>query len=224
MRPLGGWVLGRYADRSGRKAALTLSVMLMCLGSLIIAFAPAYATDRRSRRRSLLVFARLLQGFSVGGEYGTSATYMSEITPAHQRGFYSGVLYVTLVMGQLLALGVLLVLQWFFLSHDQLEAWGWRIPFVIGAVAALGGLYLRRNLPETQTFQKHQASGGRCRRSSSAAAAPARSADRDRPDGGRHALLLRLHDVHPAVPREHRRTVEDRRDDSSRRHRCSCSC
>ena len=113
------------------------------------------------------MLARLLQGFSVGGEYGTSATYMSEVTPAHQRGFYSGVLYVTLVMGQLLSLAVLLVLQWVFLSHDQLEAWGWRIPFVIGALAALGGLYLRRNLPETRR---------RSRSIVPAAGAPARSA------------------------------------------------
>jgi len=160
IRPLGGWVLGRYADRRGRKAALTLSVMLMCLGSLLIAFAPGYATVGPVAP-VILMLARLLQGFSVGGEYGTSATYMSEVTPAQQRGFYSGVLYVTLVMGQLLSLAVLLVLQWVFLSHDQLEAWGWRIPFVVGAVAALGGLYLRRNLPETEKFEKHRASGGR---------------------------------------------------------------
>jgi MFS transporter, MHS family, alpha-ketoglutarate permease len=160
IRPLGGWVLGRYADRRGRKAALTLSVMLMCLGSLLIAFAPGYATAGLAAPVTLML-ARLLQGFSVGGEYGTSATYMSEVTPAHQRGFYSGVLYVTLVMGQLLSLAVLLVLQWVFLSHDQLEAWGWRVPFVIGAAAALGGLYLRRNLPETATFEKLRASGKR---------------------------------------------------------------
>jgi MHS family alpha-ketoglutarate permease-like MFS transporter len=160
IRPLGGWVLGRYADRRGRKAALTLSVMLMCLGSLLIAFAPGYATAGLAAPVALML-ARLLQGFSVGGEYGTSATYMSEVTPAHQRGFYSGILYVTLVMGQLLSLAVLLVLQWVFLSHEQLEAWGWRIPFVIGAAAALGGLYLRRNLPETATFERHRASGKR---------------------------------------------------------------
>jgi MHS family alpha-ketoglutarate permease-like MFS transporter len=160
IRPLGGWVLGRYADRRGRKAALTLSVMLMCLGSLLIAFAPGYATVGQAAPVTLML-ARLLQGFSVGGEYGTSATYMSEVTPASQRGFYSGVLYVTLVMGQLLSLAVLLILQTVFLSHDQLEAWGWRIPFVIGAAAALGGLYLRRNLPETEKFEKHRASGGR---------------------------------------------------------------
>jgi len=160
IRPLGGWVLGRYADRRGRKAALTLSVMLMCLGSLLIAFAPGYATVGPAAP-VILMLARLLQGFSVGGEYGTSATYMSEVTPAEQRGFYSGVLYVTLVMGQLLSLAVLLLLQWVFLSHDQLESWGWRIPFVVGAAAALGGLYLRRNLPETEKFEKHRASGGR---------------------------------------------------------------
>jgi MFS transporter, MHS family, alpha-ketoglutarate permease len=135
-------------------------VMLMCLGSLLIAFAPGYATVGPAAP-VILMLARLLQGFSVGGEYGTSATYMSEVTPAEQRGFYSGVLYVTLVMGQLLSLAVLLLLQWVFLSHDQLEAWGWRIPFVVGAAAALGGLYLRRSLPETEKFENHRASGGR---------------------------------------------------------------
>ena len=153
VRPLGGWVLGRYADRRGRKAAMTLSVLLMCLGSLIIAATPGYAAIGIAAP-AMLLFARLLQGFSVGGEYGTSATYMSEIAPPHQRGFYSGILYVTLIMGQLLAQGVLLVLQFFLLTHQQLESWGWRIPFVIGAVAALGGLYLRRSLTETEAFEK----------------------------------------------------------------------
>jgi MHS family alpha-ketoglutarate permease-like MFS transporter len=153
IRPIGGWVLGRYADRHGRKAALTLSVMLMCVGSLIIALAPDYATIGLAAP-ALLVFARLLQGFSVGGEYGTSATYMSEIATRNSRGFYSGVLYVTLVMGQLLAIAVLLVLQFVLLTHEQLESWGWRIPFFIGAAAALAGLYLRRNLAETEAFAR----------------------------------------------------------------------
>jgi MFS transporter, MHS family, alpha-ketoglutarate permease len=153
VRPLGGWMLGRYADRRGRKAAMTLSVLLMCLGSLVIAVTPSYAAIGIAAP-ALLLFARLVQGFSVGGEYGTSATYMSEIAPPHQRGFYSGILYVTLIMGQLLAQGVLLVLQFFFLTHEQLESWGWRIPFVIGAIAALGGLYLRRSLTETEAFEK----------------------------------------------------------------------
>ena len=156
VRPIGGWVLGRYADRKGRKAALTLSVLLMCLGSLIIAATPGYATIGVAAP-ALLVFARLVQGFSVGGEYGASATYMSEIATPENRGFYSGILYVTLIMGQLLALGVLLVLQFFVLTPAQLESWGWRIPFVIGALAALAGLYLRRNLAETEAFEHSSA-------------------------------------------------------------------
>ncbi|MFL6548054.1 MAG: MFS transporter [Povalibacter sp.] len=152
VRPIGGWVLGRYADRKGRKAALTLSVLLMCAGSLMIALTPGYETIGLAAP-ALLVLARVLQGFSVGGEYGTSATYMSEIAGSTDRGFYSGILYVTLVMGQLLALAVLLLLQFVFLTAAQLDAWGWRIPFFIGAAAALVGLYLRRNLAETESFQ-----------------------------------------------------------------------
>jgi MFS transporter, MHS family, alpha-ketoglutarate permease len=152
MRPIGGWVLGRYADRRGRKAAMTLSVTLMCGGSFIIAITPGYATIGWLAP-ALLVCARLLQGFSVGGEYGTSATYMSEISLQHQRGFYSGILYVTLIMGQLLALSVLLILQFVLLTPEQLDHWGWRIPFVIGALAALVAMYLRRNLAETEQFE-----------------------------------------------------------------------
>jgi MHS family alpha-ketoglutarate permease-like MFS transporter len=155
VRPIGGWILGRYADRKGRKAALTLSVLLMCGGSLIIALAPGYEQIGIAAP-ALLVAARILQGFSVGGEYGTSATYMSEIAGSEQRGFYSGILYVTLVMGQLLALAVLLLLQFVFLTPAQLDAWGWRIPFLIGAAAALVGLYLRRNLAETESFAAAQ--------------------------------------------------------------------
>ena len=151
VRPIGGWVLGRYADRKGRKAALTLSVLLMCAGSLIIALAPGYEVIGIGAP-VLLVLARVLQGFSVGGEYGTSATYMSEIAGSENRGFYSGILYVTLIMGQLLALAVLLILQFWLLTAEQLDAWGWRIPFFIGAAAALVGLYLRRNLLETESF------------------------------------------------------------------------
>lgn len=153
MRPIGGWVLGRYADRRGRKAALTLSVLLMCAGSLIVAITPSYSSIG-VLAPTLLVFARLLQGFSVGGEYGASATYISEVANDKHRGFYSGVLYVTLVMGQLLALTVLLVLQFVFLTPEQLESWGWRIPFGIGAIAALVALYLRSNLEETDPFRR----------------------------------------------------------------------
>lgn len=153
MRPIGAWVMGRYADRRGRKAALTLSVLLMCAGSLLIAVTPGYATIGVAAP-TLLVFARLLQGFSVGGEYGTSATYMSEIATRERRGFYSSFQYVTLIMGQLLAVAVLMLLQFVLLTPQELESWGWRIPFVIGAAAALVALYLRRNIDETEAFQQ----------------------------------------------------------------------
>ena len=156
MRPIGAFVLGRYADRHGRKPALMLSVILMCLGSLVIAVCPGYAAIGVAAP-TLLVLARLLQGFSVGGEYGTSATYMSEMATPNTRGFYSGVLYVTLVMGQLLSLVVLLVLQFFVLTPDQLHDWGWRVPFFIGACAALVALYLRRGIDETDAFKRASA-------------------------------------------------------------------
>src|SRR4051794_27578404 len=110
MRPVGGWLMGRYADRRGRRAALSLSVLLMCGGSLLIAVTPSYATIGVAAP-VLLVLARLLQGLSVGGEYGASATYLSEMAGRRRRGFYSSFQYVTLIGGQLIALGVLLVLQ-----------------------------------------------------------------------------------------------------------------
>ena len=150
MRPVGGWLLGVYADRHGRKAGLTLSVMLMCAGSLLIAGAPSYASIGVAAP-ILLVVARLLQGLSVGGEYGASATYLSELAGARHRGFLASFQYVTLISGQLLALGVLLVLQR-VLTDAELHAWGWRIPFVIGAVASLAALRLRRTLTETAAF------------------------------------------------------------------------
>ncbi|SHJ51336.1 MFS transporter, MHS family, alpha-ketoglutarate permease [Hymenobacter daecheongensis DSM 21074] len=150
MRPLGGWLLGTYADRHGRKAALLLSVLLMCAGSLLIALTPSYESIGVAAP-ILLVVARLTQGLSVGGEYGTSATYLSEMADAKNRGFYSSFQYVTLIAGQLLALLVQLGLQR-VLSPAQLYAWGWRIPFALGAVAAVSALYLRRSMTETEAF------------------------------------------------------------------------
>ena len=151
IRPVGGFVLGYYADRSGRRAALSLSVTLMCLGSLAIAVLPSYAAVGVWSPLGLLG-ARLLQGISLGGEYGASATYLSEVAGSRRRGFYSSFQYVTLIGGQVLAALVLLILQQ-LLSGDELSAWGWRIPFAIGAACALFGLYLRRNLPETEEFK-----------------------------------------------------------------------
>lgn len=164
MRPVGGWLLGVYADSRGRKAALTLSVLLMCGGSGIIALTPGYA-DIGVAAPALLVFARLLQGLSVGGEYGASATYLSEMAGRHHRGFLASFQYVTLIGGQLVALGVLLVLQ-AVLSEDDLHAWGWRIPFVVGALLALVALRLRRTLAETAEFTRVPAAerGGVLRR------------------------------------------------------------
>ncbi|MCP2199101.1 MFS transporter [Lentzea flava] len=154
MRPLGGWLLGRYADRHGRRAALTLSVTLMALGSLIIALTPSYATIGVAAP-ILLVLARLLQGLSVGGEYSTSATYLSEVASPRRRGFYSSFQYVTLTAGQLVALGVQIVLQQ-FLSKPEMTEWGWRIAFVIGATGAIIVMWLRRGMDESENFEKQK--------------------------------------------------------------------
>ena len=151
VRPLGGWIFGRYADRRGRKAALTLSVLLMCGGSLLIAVTPGYASIGIAAP-ALLILARVLQGFSVGGEFGASATYLAEMAPARRRGFYSSFQHVTLILGQLLAIAVLLLLQGTLLTEQELESWGWRIPFVLGALAAVLVFYLRRRLVETDSF------------------------------------------------------------------------
>jgi MHS family alpha-ketoglutarate permease-like MFS transporter len=152
MRPIGGWLMGIYADRRGRKAALTLSVLMMCVGSLLIAVTPDYATIGIAAP-VLLALSRMLQGLSLGGEYGASATYLTEIADPKWRGFYSSFQYVTLIMGQLLALAVLMLLQFVFLTTEQLESWGWRIPFFVGALCAVVAFYLRRNLTETQIFE-----------------------------------------------------------------------
>lgn len=151
MRPIGGWLMGSYADRKGRKNALIASVMLMCLGSLIIAVTPSYNSIGIAAP-CLLVFARLLQGLSVGGEYASSATYLSEMATKENRGFFSSFQYVTLIAGQLVALLLLILLQQVFLTTEQLESFGWRIPFVVGALLSIVALYLRYGMQETESF------------------------------------------------------------------------
>jgi MFS transporter, MHS family, alpha-ketoglutarate permease len=153
MRPIGGWVMGAFADRKGRKTALTLSVLLMSVGSLMIAAVPGYKQIGVAAPL-ILVLARIIQGLSVGGEYGTSATYLSEMATKKHRGFYSSFQYVTLIMGQLIALGVLVLLQRIFLTDQQLHQWGWRIPFGIGAVLAVTVMYLRRSLQESVKLEE----------------------------------------------------------------------
>ncbi|WP_203310913.1 MFS transporter [Sphingomonas beigongshangi] len=151
MRPVGAWIMGIYADRYGRKAGLTLSVTLMCAGALLIAVSPGYATIGWGAP-ALLVVARLMQGLSVGGEYGASAVYLSEMAGRDRRGFFSSFQYVTLIAGQLLALFTLLLLQ-AALSEAQLEAWGWRLPFALGGLLAILVFRIRRGLAETQSFE-----------------------------------------------------------------------
>jgi len=157
MRPIGAWLMGIFSDRRGRKAGLTLSITLMCAGSLLISITPGHATIG-NWAPAILVLARMMQGLSVGGEYGASATYLSEMATSKRRGFFSSFQYVTLIMGQLLALSVLMLLQ-YTMSETDLETWGWRIPFAVGGVLAIIVFWLRRGLMETESFAKGQASG-----------------------------------------------------------------
>ena len=159
MRPLGGVLFGWIADRYGRRRSLMVSVLLMCFGSLLIAVSPTHA-DIGAAAVVILVVARLLQGLSQGGEYGASATYLAEMAGPKQRGFYSGVWYTTLIGGQLMAIVLLLVLQKVFLTPEELKAWGWRIPFVIGALLSVYALFMRRDMHETDHYQAAQANGG----------------------------------------------------------------
>ncbi len=153
MRPVGGWLLGMAADRYGRRTALTYSVTAMCFGSLAIAVCPTYE-QIGLLAPAVLLLARLVQGLSLGGEYGASATYLAEMATPEHRGFWSGFLYVTLVMGQLLALLLLLLMQYVLLTPEQIAAWGWRVPFVIGAMGALLVFWLRRHMQESERFKK----------------------------------------------------------------------
>lgn len=157
MRPIGAWIMGIYSDSRGRKSGLALSVTLMCAGSLIIAVTPGYA-QIGLLAPALLVLARLMQGLSVGGEYGASATYLTEMAGKNNRGFFASFQYVTLISGQLLAIGVLLVLQG-TMEPAALEAWGWRIPFAIGAALAVVVFWLRRGLAETESFKNAKGKG-----------------------------------------------------------------
>ncbi len=158
-RPVGAWIMGVYADKAGRKAALVASVALMCAGSLAVAATPGYRTIGTAAP-VILTLARLVQGLSVGGEYGASATYMSEMAGRARRGFWSSFQFVTLIAGQLCALGVLIVLQ-HALTAAQLDAWGWRIPFVIGALLAVVVFWIQQSLKETGAFEAARAGGAR---------------------------------------------------------------
>lgn len=158
LRPVGGWFFGRYADRHGRQKSMILSVVLMGIGSALIACVPTYA-QVGAVAPALLLVGRMVQGFSTGGEYGAAATYLSEVAVAGRRGFYASFQYVTLIGGQLLATALVLVLQ-HVLSPDDMRDWGWRLAFAIGAVGAALVLLLRRGMPETTTAEQRGAAAG----------------------------------------------------------------
>ena len=156
-RPVGAWLMGLYADRAGRRAALTVSVAMMCLASFAIALLPDHAVIGAAAPAGL-VLLRLIQGLSIGGEYGASATYMSEMAGRAHRGFWSSFQFVTLIMGQLLALAVLIVLQ-HALPQAALEDWGWRIPFAIGGLLAVVVFWIRMGLEESASFTAAKQAG-----------------------------------------------------------------
>ncbi len=159
VRPLGAWAMGLYADRVGRRAALTWSVSAMCGGSLAIAVMPDYAAVGAWAPAGLIL-ARLVQGLSLGGEYGASAAYMSEMALKSHRGFWNSFHVASVMLGQLAALGVLIVLQR-LMSATALEQWGWRVPFAIGALLALAVFWIRLNAEESTAFLAAQAEGRR---------------------------------------------------------------
>ncbi len=158
-RPIGSWIFGRIADRQGRKKSLAISLSMMCIGSLVIFGLPPYDLIG-VWSPVILVLARLFQGIAIGGGYGAMATYMSEVAIEGRRGFYASFQYVTLVGGQLLAMLSVIFLQ-LMLDEDALKSFGWRLPFLIGALAALVIYPLQHYLPETisDTNKLHKKSG-----------------------------------------------------------------
>lgn len=161
LRPIGGWYFGRFADRHGRQRAMVVSVLMMGLGALLIAALPTYRQVGIAAP-ALLLLGRMLQGFSTGGQYGTAATYLSEIAGRGRRGFWASFQYVTLIGGQLLATLVILALQ-HLLGEGAMKAYGWRIGFVIGAGGAALILWLSRHMHETGQAAQEQAGAGTLR-------------------------------------------------------------
>lgn len=149
IRPIGGMVLGSYADRGGRKAALTLTMMLMMVGTLIMALAPTYATIGFAAP-ILILISRLIQGFSAGGEFGTATTFLVETAP-HRKNFYASWQIVSQGASMFLASAFGFTLNT-FMSPEALNEWGWRIPFFVGLLVGPVGLYIRAKLDETEEF------------------------------------------------------------------------
>lgn len=158
MRPIGSWLFGSLADKVGRKKSMVISVILMALGSFMIAALPSKDTVGHFAI-ILLLIARLIQGISVGGEYGIAATYLSELATDGKRGFYSSFQYVTLIGGQLLAVASISIM-FLFVSVDDMKDYAWRILFAIGGILALGSLFIRNIMEESATqIHKHEDRG-----------------------------------------------------------------
>jgi len=152
VRPLGGIVIGRLGDTRGRKVALILTIMLMAVGTVLIGIIPSYATIG-ILAPILLVLARLLQGFSAGGEWGGSTAFIVEWSPADRRGFYGSFQQCSVVGGLLLGSGVAALLSSIMAPADM-ESWGWRIPFLLGGLIGPIGMYIRRKIDETPAYRR----------------------------------------------------------------------
>ncbi|WP_406312010.1 MFS transporter [Streptosporangium sp. NBC_01639] len=157
MRPVGAAVLGVYADRRGRRHGMTLTILLMAAGSLLIALAPTYGAVGWLAP-AILIAGRLLQGFSTGGEFGTSASFLVEWAKPGRRAFAGSFQQVSVVLGILCASLSATVLTR-TLDDDAMSSWGWRVPFVLGAVIGLIGMYIRRRLTEPEAFRRLEQSG-----------------------------------------------------------------
>lgn len=158
MRPIGSWLFGSLADKIGRKSSMVFSVILMAVGSFLIAILPG-KDSVGDLAIILLLIARLIQGLSVGGEYGIAATYLSELATKGNRGFYSSFQYVTLIGGQLLAVASISIMLLFF-SEQEMKDYAWRILFIIGGLLALGSLFVRSIMSESATeLHKHEDRG-----------------------------------------------------------------
>ena len=156
MRPVGGVLIGLYADRKGRKAALQLIIALMTIAVAMIAFAPPYAMIGAAAP-ILIVTARLLQGFATGGEFASATAFLVESAPAERRGFFGSLQMVGQSIAALAgASSGMFITQ--SLTPEQIDQWGWRLPFLIGLLIGPVGLYIRRHLEETEVFKEAHAS------------------------------------------------------------------
>lgn len=162
-RPLGGWLLGAFADRVGRRRGLMLAIMAMACSSFVIAVLPTYATIGLAAPL-LMALMRVLQGLSVGGEYATATLFLAESAPRNKRGFYSSFQFLSVAAGILAASAFALIMT-HVLTKAELEAWGWRIPFALGGFSSLIGLWMRRRVEETPAFEKLRSAGAIRKRS-----------------------------------------------------------